>query len=455
MRRALLVATIVSAAHSAWARPGSPERYPVGANVVGRGGADIAAGTQVWHNPAGLGHVSEVGLSASVSAYGYTVEEAPSYAQADLGYGTINGRLITTALDIFPASIGYVRPLGEHFGMEHGIGISFVVPDFDQFDGQARIVGIGVPFEFRVRRRLEAETFWLVAAWGACTGDLVCLGVGPAAAVHMEEELDIQTLFAELEDGSTLSLSQSVESDTIVAAGGAVLGAQLRVREGLWLGLTARSPMRSFYGYGSSLHVQSRAGTGALAGGWVDRVEVTRPRLAYKLPWRFGAGLAWDASPTVRVAIDARVTTPQPEYERIAGPNGETHLPPSTPTQVIVDPTRAIRVGRSTGLAPSWNVNAGAEAQLAGGWLFQAGMFTDLSATPVEKVAVWGDDRLSRIGATIGGGMVGEQATTWVAVMYAYGWGKTVGFDTEQFIPKPRNLRSQSLTLLLGSSVGR
>src|SRR5688572_13391301 len=136
MRR-FVCAVVLLTADIAAARPGNPERYPVGANVVGRGGADIAAGTQAWHNPAGLGHVSEIGLSASVSAYGYTVEEAPSYAQVDLGQGRITGRLITNSLDIFPASLGYVRPLGERWGLQHGAGVS-VVPDFDQFDGKAR-----------------------------------------------------------------------------------------------------------------------------------------------------------------------------------------------------------------------------------------------------------------------------------------------------------------------------
>jgi hypothetical protein len=437
------------------ARPGNPERYPLGANVAGRGGADVGSGTQVWHNPAGLGHVSETGLSASVSAYGYTVEEAPRYARVDLGYGEIDGRMLTTSIDIFPASLGYVLPLGERWGLTHGVGFSFVVPDFDQFDGEARIVGIGVPFEFRVRRRLETETFWLLAAWGACTSSKLCVGLGPAAAVHMEEELAIRTLFARFEDGSTLNLSQSVESDTIVAAAGVVAGVQAQLGETLWAGITVRSPMRSFYGLGSSLHVQTRTGTGSLEGGWVDRVELTHPELAYRLPWRFAAGLSWSAAPTLRLALDGRVTAPQEEYVRIAGPNGETALPPQTPTEVVYDPARAIRVSRRTGAGWAWNANFGAELDLNPDWTVQAGAFTDMSATPEDSVLAWGDDRLSRVGLTVGVGSAGADATTWVSLLYAYGWGKTVGFAGEELVPTLRALRSQSIVVMLGSSVGR
>ncbi len=65
-----------------------------------------------------------------------------------------------------------------------------------------------------------------------------------------------------------------------------------------------------------------------------------------------------------------------------------------------------------------------------------------------------GDTHLSRLGATLGVGRKGAQATTWVSASLAYGWGKTVGFETEMLIPTLKNLRSLSFIVMLGSSAG-
>src|SRR5688572_12821292 len=117
------------------ARPGNFERYPIGANRIAQGGTGASMGQEPWHNPAGLGQVSREGLSASVSAYGLTLEKAPSF----VSIGPIEGQLTNSSIDVIAASLGYVKPLGTAWGLQHGLGLSVVLPDHDEFDGEVEV----------------------------------------------------------------------------------------------------------------------------------------------------------------------------------------------------------------------------------------------------------------------------------------------------------------------------
>jgi len=100
--------------------------YPVGelsSTLGGAAAATIHDGASTWYNPAGLGRVTEEGISATLNVYGIQMERTSGFVgTADLsGYSTA----------IFPGSLGYVKPLSPTAsGMRHAIGLAVVVPDF-------------------------------------------------------------------------------------------------------------------------------------------------------------------------------------------------------------------------------------------------------------------------------------------------------------------------------------
>ncbi|MEZ4273028.1 MAG: hypothetical protein R3C68_16825 [Myxococcota bacterium] len=156
-----------------WARPGNAERYPIGASTAGMGGAGIAHATSVWHNPAGLGRVNPQGLSASVSVYDYTRERAKNIIDLDLG-GRVHGHLKNDSIDLFPANLDYVKPMGTTGPIRHGIGLSIVIPDFDQFDGTFEAPPDEVVLAMNIRRVADTQTFWVIPGWGACYTRTTC-----------------------------------------------------------------------------------------------------------------------------------------------------------------------------------------------------------------------------------------------------------------------------------------
>ena len=90
------------------------------------GGAAVAVthdGTAPWYNPAGLGRVTEEGISATLNVYGVQIERTK---------GFVDGLdLAGTKTAIFPGSVGYVKPLGVFGdGIHHAVGLALVVPDF-------------------------------------------------------------------------------------------------------------------------------------------------------------------------------------------------------------------------------------------------------------------------------------------------------------------------------------
>jgi hypothetical protein len=119
---------------------------------------------------------------------------------------------------------------------------------------------------------------------------------------------------------------------------------------------------------------------------------------------------------------------------------------------VIMDPDRALVVGRSVETVTSVNVNAGGELYLTPKLVIQAGFFTDRSSTPLDAVERGDElDRLSRVGASLGAGMIGEDSATWIAIVGSLGRGDALGFD-EGFNPVITGLESKSIMVMLGSS---
>ena len=236
----------VCSATSSLARPGNPERFPVGARAVGRGGAGAALEPSPWFNPAGAGRADRSAISASVSAYGLSLERI----DAAVELGDIRGTSESSAFDIFPASLSYVRPLEPWGGRTQGFGLSVMVPDWESFDGNFDLPAQAEQFVIRGRRFAETQTIWAVPGYGLCTSPTFSIGIGLPVSVHMERDTTILTV----QVGSGIAQTDSAVSqysDLLTVAGAVSLGAQMKIAPNLWLSLTARSPTVSAYDTGS------------------------------------------------------------------------------------------------------------------------------------------------------------------------------------------------------------
>ncbi len=437
----------------AWARPGNPERYPVGTRTCGMGGIGIGFGSEPWQNPAGLGKVRHMGLAGSLSAYGYTSEVVPSFIDVDLS-GRIRGSMETTSVDIFPLNLAYVKPMGEWLGMFHGLGLSLVLPDYHQFDGALNVPPGDLLFELRARLQQQWETYWLVGGWGACYEGWLCVGAGPTFALHLEEELTVLTTFAEYSDDSTRDTAQTHSSDMLAAAVGGHAGFQVMPSEGFWFGATVRSPVTTLYGDGNLLDVLAVVDTLKQEASYLDRVEVANPQVDFRSPWRFGFGVGYDRPGEFSIGADVRLYLAQEEYRTLAGPNGESFMFPSTPSGTVMDENRAVYVARTVETDTTANFSLGAEVGVSESIVAQAGGFTDLTSTPKERVRLHEDNRLSRVGGTFGMGWKSEWSTSWASVVYAYGWGENYGIRHDGknlgYVLTP--LTAHSVMIVLGSS---
>ncbi|MBW1810423.1 MAG: hypothetical protein JRJ87_19660 [Deltaproteobacteria bacterium] len=445
---ALLMLTVSS---SSFARPGNPERYPVGAGATGMGGAAIADGISAWFNPAGLGEAHEHSISASMSAFGYTHDSVMEYVRFGEGSG-LSGELSNDAIDVFPASFEYVLPLGKLGPLQHGLGLSFIVPDFDQFDGVLDVPSESLQLEVRARILSEDRTYWVVSGWGACYDGWFCFGAGPAVAVRVQDRVQILTLLSEFA-GSRMEISRSDQSRLVVLTLGGQLGFKLRATSWLRFGLTVRSPMYAVASTGELLSVVSQADNTGVSESFVDRVETQSPQLDFQLPWRFGVGLSIEAADWVTLAADVRVFLGVDDYTVVAGPNGEGALQPETPSGPIADPSRAIEIQQRTSMKPTVNFNLGAEFRFLQDFALQVGLFSDLTATPRKNVLEYGESRLSRIGGSLSFAWATGPITTWVGLIYSGGWGEVPGLGATLFDPMEADLTSHTILLMLGSTL--
>ena len=140
----------------------------------------------------------------------------------------------------------------------------------------------------------------------------------------------------------------------------------------------------------------------------------------------------------------------QSKVSLVRGPNGEIALPPSFPGGQIDDPERALVVERAFELRPTINANVGGRFHLSEELAAQVGLFTDLSGTSDSDVLANGNDQLSRIGVTLGGGFLTKETETWATAIYAFGFGSTLGFG-ENFQEELAPLRAHTVMLMLGS----
>jgi hypothetical protein len=428
---------------------GNDQPYPVGELASTMGGAAVAIihdGASSWYNPAGLGRVTEEGISATLSVYGLQMERTRGFVEdADLS-GT------TTA--IFPGSLGYVKPLGASAaGMRHAVGLAVVVPDFTRHElalGE-KVTDSGTGYELNVRARLLEETLWVVPGWGACFGSNFCIG----AALHVGywSSTGLYSIFEQYVDPANgiTAISQVVQPEFSAALLSGSMGVQWQVSNGFWLGSSLRLPARTVWGSGRLLVVESLSDASGANPDYVRRAADDKMKIDQRLPLNLRLGLGFDSGAWL-LAADLSLSLSQATYASVRAGDGSDSIQPKDPNGTAVGDV--IQVGKNDARNAIFNVSVGAQYRISPKTAVQGGFFTDFSGRPdalIDPIR----NHMNHYGVTAGLAMKGASSTTYVGIIAALGVGTSRGitFDAQGNTQDKRaDAQSDAIYFTLGGS---
>jgi hypothetical protein len=401
------------------AAAGNDQPYPVGERATGMGGAAAALtddGSAPWYNPAGLGRVRAVGVSASLSAYGVEFDRTRDFYSATGQHADLRG----WATAIFPASLGYVAPLdvGRSTRFQHAIGVSVIIPDYERHE-----VTLSSPdptFALNGRERLIEQTIWVLPSWGACVDLSVCVGVSFAGTYRTSSGQ---------ESAFTDSSALTVDTDTTQLGAGFQGGLQWRLTPAWSLGFAVRSPIRTLYGTGRLLLVQSTTG------GATRTVSDNDLWTDFRLPLFLRAGAAYESG-RFALAADLQVSLPQDTYSMELGEGGADWVQPRASDGTPVGtPVSLARISRRRAII---NASVGGEKTLTAKFSLQLGAFTDLSGSPNDATPPPDElhPRVNRFGLTLGFIRRSVHSTTHLAFVATHGWGTSVGLNDPAARPR-------------------
>lgn len=420
--------------------------YPVGELSSTMGGAAAAIvhdGSAPWYNPAGLGRVSEEGISASLNVYGLQMERTPNF----VGTAELSGT--TTA--IFPGSLGYVKPLGVPSSrMQHALGLSLVVPDFARHELALDEKLQGDPgYELHVRERLLEQTLWIVPGWGACLGPSLCVG----AALHAGywSSTGLFSYFEQYADASSnIALSSVMQEEYSAVLLSGSLGVQWQMSDRLWLGGSLRFPATTVWGGGNVLVMDGSWDSDDATSDSVRRATDEEMKIDRRIPLNLRVGAGYDTGRWL-VALDLGLSLPQAKYASVRAQDGSTQLP-------VVDPAGfqvgEVDVGYDDARDTIFNVNLGAQYRMSPKTSIQAGFFTDFSGQPDSMIDEI-HNHVNHYGITAGVAMKGASSLTFVGIIAVLGSGRSYGIDYDQngeMIEKSADATSNAIYFTLGGS---
>ncbi len=416
----------------------SDQPYPVGELTSTMGGAAVAVthdGTAPWYNPAGLGRVTEEGISATLNVYGVQIERTKAFADGlDLA---------GTKTAIFPGSVGYVKPLGV-FGndIHHAVGLALVVPDFARHDTELDDVFQG--YEFHIRERLLEQTLWIVPGWGACFGPRLCAGVSLQVGYWSSTGLYSSLEQANDQLGPVPPHSAVEQDDFSAVEAGMSVGIQYRASDSTWIGLSLRSPVMTIWGSGSILYMDADQATNL-----VRRANDNNIKIDERLPLNLRLGVGIDLQDWL-LAADVSLSLPESTYQSVRAQDGTTNLTAKDANGVQVGDLIPIGVplGRSTVV----NVSLGAQYRLSPKTAFQAGFFTDFSGQPDALIDEL-HPHINRYGITAGVSLKGVSSTTTIGLIATIGTGRScsVDYDAQGNCLKA-DAQSEAIYFTLGGS---
>ena len=311
-----ILGALLLASTNALAAP-SDQPYPVGELASTMGGATVAVthdGTAPWYNPAGLGRVTEEGISATLNVYGVQIERTKAFVDGlDLS---------GTKTAIFPGSVGYVKPLGVFGnGIHHAVGLALVVPDFARHEVGLDDTQFG-GYEWHVRERLLEQTLWIVPGWGACFGTRLCAGV--SLQVGYWSSTGLYSRFEQWTQATAGGLPAGADSfvrqdDFWAVEAGMSVGIQYRASDNTWLGLSVRSPVGTLWGSGSTLVMDSNDAAPGIA----RRANDSNLKIDQRLPLNMRLGVGIDLKDWL-LAADVSLSLPQSTYQSVQAHDGTT-----------------------------------------------------------------------------------------------------------------------------------
>jgi hypothetical protein len=402
----------------------SDQPYPVGELASTMGGAAVAVthdGTAPWYNPAGLGRVTEEGISATLNVYGVQIERTKNFADGH--------DLAGTKTAIFPGSVGYVKPLGVFGnGIHHAVGLALVVPDFARHEVALDENPQSTGYEWHVRERLLEQTLWIVPGWGACFGARLCVGaslqVGYWSATGLYSTFEQWS--ADVAPGPPAGADSSTEQDDFSAVqAGMSVGVQYQASDNTWIGLSVRSPVMTIWGSGSILYMDANLDPA----GSVRRANDNQVKIDERLPLNMRLGVGVDLQHWL-LAADVSLSLPQSTYQSVRAHDGTTD-----PANGNVPALRAldvngqqvgglIDIGVPLGRSTVVNVSLGAQYRLSPKTAFQAGFFTDFSGQPDALIDEL-HPHINRYGITAGVSLKGRSSTTTIGLIATIGTGRS------------------------------
>ena len=395
--------------------------YPVGELSSTMGGAGVATvhdGSSPWHNPAGLGRVTEEGISATLNVYGLQTERTPGFFDtADLK---------GTATAIFPGLLGYVKPLSDPSSpMQHALGLAVVIPDFARHELALddTIQESDVGYELHVRERLLEQTLWIVPGWGACLGPNLCFGVALNVGYWSSTGLYSYSEQYKDPDGALGSSQVNQEEYSAVLVTGS-LGAQWQMSNGFWLGGSLRLPARTVWGGGNLLVMDGQWDESGGTPDWVRRFSDDKMKIDQRLPLNMRLGVGYDRGLWL-LALDLSLSLPQASYASVRTRNGETQVQPKDANLVDIGPP--VDVGQDDERDAIFNVTIGAQYRLSPKMSVQGGFFTDFSGRP-DSVIDPIHNHMNHYGITAGVGMKGSSSLTFVGIVAVLGSGRSYAY---------------------------
>lgn len=315
---------------------------PIGEHESLRANAGIGASTpgSVFHNPAGLAHLTQSQLSVSGTTLMYFRSSTDRLIQLDAavpydasGFAPIPATLIST------------YKLGNYTA-----ATAILVPDLLTLDNRQRHTTPS--FELTLLQSIRQQTLWLGGSLARRLGDRLAVGI----SVFGVNRTEISNAFFQFTQSAMPgAVNQTLSSQTIGTLGlTAILGVSYQATDAITLGLRIEPPF---------LQIRSKANVyqSSLAsdGMTTTLTELEKDGVAYNdpRPADIGIGIAIKASAAVTVYVDAALqlpTTFTPIDDPDVGPPDETTLELAPRMSIGIDLQAAPSLSIHTGMFYLW-----------------------------------------------------------------------------------------------------
>lgn len=392
---------LLLAAAPAAAQDGPYSSYLVGDRSLGLAGAFVAVADDAlatFHNPAGVGRLSNASLSGSLWAVTLAYHTLHDGYQTDLGSKT----LAHSEEPGMPMNIAAVVKLGrpdEDGVRPHALGATVVSPlrlDYSftgQLEGARDLAGAAGVDHLEVRRRDRAR--WYGATYAYRVNPRFSLGVSAFLTDRdfRHEEVELRATQPS-PDGSQPGSSDSRTSlvEATAQHGLLRLGALWRVSRHWQLGMMIQPPAVRI-DWGSKVESVHTINGGM---GFESYSEKDAP-VNLPMPWELRLGAAWLAVPNRLISLDLS----------LLGPSGSASDPqplvprnPADPSPGAFVPQRTQRLVSLRG-ALGYEIIVNNIMPIRGGILFETGCNPDVPATSDVYLA----DDLSSVGVALSFGV--------------------------------------------------